>query len=66
MGIDYANVPPLIGNLCRRPDGSVDAALFAALMHGPLSLDDALDLDEIAQVSASAHDAAQVNLEAAT
>lgn len=56
---------PLIGNLCARPDGGVDHALFLALQT-TLSLDDALDLEEIDQVSRSHRDAAQANLERPT
>lgn len=59
-GIEYANVHPLIGNLCLRPEGDVNHALFVDL-HTTLSWDDALDLEEIVLVGRTWRDAAQAN-----
>lgn len=53
---------PLIGNLCHRPEGGVDHALFLAAQT-ELTIDDLLDLDEIDEVGRSWRDAAQANLE---
>jgi hypothetical protein len=61
-GIQYANVHPLIGNLCSRPDGGVDADLFVRL-HTSMCLKQALDLAEIMEVGNSWRDAYQANAE---
>jgi hypothetical protein len=55
-------VHPLIGNLCIIPGGGVNGILFAALRTS-LSLDDALDLEEIDIVDRSWRDARQANTE---
>lgn len=59
-GIEFANVAPLIGNLCIRPEGGVDVAMYLALTT-TLPLDAALDLAEIDNVSRSHRDAAHAN-----
>lgn len=55
---------PLIGNLCIRPEGGIDAALFEALSTR-LSVDDAFDLAEIDEVGRAHRDAAHANVERA-
>lgn len=60
--MEYANVHPIIGNLCVKPEGGVDVVMFQAL-HTDLSIDDALDLVEMDEVSRSWHDAARANAE---
>ena len=59
-GMEYANVHPLIGNLCINPEGGVDVAMFIAL-RDELSMDDALDLLEMDAVSRSWHSASRAN-----
>jgi hypothetical protein len=48
-----------------RPDGGPDVEMFRQLTHGPLSLDDLCDIEEIDDVSRSHRDACQANAEAA-
>ena len=59
-GMDYANIHPLIGNLCIKPEGGVDVSMFLAL-RDELSLDDALDILEMDVVSRSWHTASRAN-----
>lgn len=59
-GMSYANVHPLIGNLCIKPEGGVDVNMFLALQE-ELSLDDALDIIEMDMVSRSWHAASRAN-----
>lgn len=61
-GIEFANVHPLIANVCSRPEGGVDWALLKAAQE-TLSLDDLLDIAEIETVGRSWRDAIQGNLE---
>lgn len=50
----------MIVRLVARPRGGVDVAMYRAL-HDDLSLDEALDLDEIDKVSQSVRHAAELN-----
>lgn len=58
--MQYANVHPLIGNLCSVPGGGVNVHMYEALTTR-LPLDRALDLAEIDEVNRSWHNAAEAN-----
>jgi hypothetical protein len=60
VGLEPANVHPLVLNLCLRPEGDVNHALYVAL-HTSMSWDEALDLEEIVIVGRTWRDAAQAN-----
>lgn len=64
-GTTYANVPPLIGNLCSKPEGGVDVAMYKALMY-ELTLEEALDLWEIDEVGRSWRAAIEGNIRKAS
>ena len=58
--MQFANIAPLIGNLCTKAEGGVDVEMFRAL-HDDMSLDDALDMAEILEVWRSWNTAAEMN-----
>lgn len=59
-GILPRNVHPMVARLVARPEGGVDLAMYQAL-HTTITLDQALDLVEIDDVSRSVRAAAQRN-----
>ena len=61
--MQYANVHPLIGNLCALPEGGVDVAMYIALTT-VLSIEEALDLAEVDDVQKSWRRAFDANAEA--
>jgi hypothetical protein len=59
QGMDFANVHPMIGNLCVSPEGAIDHFALAAY-HETFSLDDlyrAFEVDTIARVARLAAEA---------
>lgn len=58
--MEYANVHPIIGNLCCRPEGGVDVEMYRALTRD-LSIDEALDLLEMDDVARSWRKATEAN-----
>lgn len=60
-GVAWANVHPLIGDLCLDGEGRIDDRRYVELTRGNLSLDDALTFREMRMVAASRRDAAQHN-----
>ncbi len=53
IGIEYANVQPMIANLVALPEGGVNTVALHSYKHGPADLDDLLDAFEIDAVSRS-------------
>lgn len=60
--MDYANIHPIIGALCSRPEGGVDVDMYRALT-SEMSIEEALDLYEVDQVGRSWRAAMQANLD---